>query len=338
MTPVRRWLILGGVLAVAAAATMVTAGLMAVGAFVGVQPARAATCQTAPADIPTVDQLTAEQSGNAAVIVRVGRELEVPVRGLVIAIATAQQESSLVNLPDGDADSAGLFQQRPSQGWGTWEQVTDPEYAAREFFTRLVQVPGWDTRPLYEVAQAVQRSGFPLLYARWEQLAEQVVARLVDVPVVGPACRGETVAGGWALPLPSDKLVLPLKEHHDYAAVDIPVAVGTSVFSMSAGVATPMEEPGKCGTGMYVRGGDDVWLYCHLSAQLVEAGQTVGAGELIGRSGNTGHSTGPHLHVQLQRAGQLTCLNRVIEALAAGVEPTVWGGFPCLANPPSPSV
>ncbi|SEK77967.1 hypothetical protein SAMN04515665_10531 [Blastococcus sp. DSM 46786] len=125
-------------------------------------------------------QVTAEQAGNAATIARVGRERGLPDRAVVIALATAQQESRLRNLDHGDRDSLGLFQQRPSQGWGTPEQVQDPVYAAGQFYDRLVTVPGWETGRLTEVAQAVQRSGFPELYQQWEGMAQQLTTALAD--------------------------------------------------------------------------------------------------------------------------------------------------------------
>ncbi|MGY1914489.1 hypothetical protein [Blastococcus sp. SYSU DS0973] len=122
--------------------------------------------------------VTAEQAGNADTIARVGRERGLPDRAVVIALATAQQESRLRNLDYGDRDSLGLFQQRPSQGWGTPEQVQDPVYAAGQFYDRLVTVPGWEAGRLTEMAQAVQRSGFPELYQQWEGMAQQLAGAL----------------------------------------------------------------------------------------------------------------------------------------------------------------
>lgn len=82
------------------------------------------------------------------------------------------------NLDHGDRDSLGLFQQRPSQGWGTPEQVQDPVYAAGRFYDHLVEVPGWETGRLTEVAQSVQRSGFPELYQQHEVMAQELTAAL----------------------------------------------------------------------------------------------------------------------------------------------------------------
>jgi hypothetical protein len=124
--------------------------------------------------------LTGEQATNAATIARVGHARGLPDRAVVIALATAQQESRLRNLDYGDRDSLGLFQQRPSQGWGTPAQVRDPSYAATKFYERLVGVPHWQTRRLTEVAQAVQRSGFPEAYQRWEPMAQSLTMALHD--------------------------------------------------------------------------------------------------------------------------------------------------------------
>lgn len=129
---------------------------------------------------PPVGTWNREAVGNAAIIVGVGARMGVPVRGWIIAVATAIQESSLINLPDlGDennADSLGLFQQRPSQGWGTPAQIMDPVYASTRFYTHLLAVPGWQSMPLTEAAQAVQRSATPGAYAQWEPDATRIVA------------------------------------------------------------------------------------------------------------------------------------------------------------------
>jgi hypothetical protein len=96
-------------------------------------------------------------------------------RDLVIGLMTAYQESRLRNLNYGDRDSLGLFQQRPSQGWGSKSQVTNPQYSARKFFSTLFQVSGRNRMSLTGAAQAVQRSGFPNAYAQWESLARAIL-------------------------------------------------------------------------------------------------------------------------------------------------------------------
>jgi hypothetical protein len=122
--------------------------------------------------------LSSEQAASATAIADVGRARGLPDRAVVIALATAQQESRLRNLDYGDRDSLGLFQQRPSQGWGTEAQVQDPDYAAGIFYDRLVEVPGWETGRLTEVAQTVQRSGFPEAYQQWEPMAAALTTAL----------------------------------------------------------------------------------------------------------------------------------------------------------------
>lgn len=120
--------------------------------------------------------LDAGQIGNAQIIYTVSRQLGLPTRAAVIAIATAMQESGLRNLTVAtDHDSLGLFQQRPSQGWGSPAQLTDPVYASTAFYARLVRVPDWQTLPLTDAAQAVQKSAYPSAYAKWEPLATQLV-------------------------------------------------------------------------------------------------------------------------------------------------------------------
>ena len=140
--------------------------------------------------------LTTEQARNAITIAQVARDLEVPRYGLQIAIATAIQESKLVNLTGGDRDSGGLFQQRPSTGWGSRAEVTNPVLAARAFFGKaqhtgnpgLLDIPGWQKMPLTQAAQAVQRSGYPDAYAQWEDVAGDITdllgGDLPDLPDV----------------------------------------------------------------------------------------------------------------------------------------------------------
>lgn len=120
-----------------------------------------------------------EQVRNAKQIVRTGERLNMPPRAHVIAVATALQESKLENLGHlgarNDHDSLGLFQQRPSSGWGTPQQVTDPDYAAEQFYRGLARVPGYKDLPLTAAAQTVQVSAFPDAYAQWEKMAADLV-------------------------------------------------------------------------------------------------------------------------------------------------------------------
>lgn len=121
--------------------------------------------------------LSAEQLGNAKTIYEVGVKLGLPAFGEEIAIATAMQESGLINLTTAtNYDSLGLFQQRPSQGWGTPAELTDPTYAAKAFYDALLEVSGWQQLPLTVAAQDVQHSAYPDAYAKWESLASSLVA------------------------------------------------------------------------------------------------------------------------------------------------------------------
>jgi len=123
--------------------------------------------------------LDPEQMANAATVAAVGIRRGLPTRAVQVALATALQESKLRNLSGGDRDSIGLFQQRPSQGWGTPEQVADPRYAANAFYTTLLKVPGWQTMRVTDAAQAVQRSAAGDAYDRWVD-ASGVLARALS--------------------------------------------------------------------------------------------------------------------------------------------------------------
>jgi hypothetical protein len=148
------------------------------------QPAATPVAAAAPAApvcvVPdTPHPWDSAQRENATTIVQVGAVLAIPERGAVVAVATAIQESKLYNLgylgANNDHDSLGLFQQRPSMGWGTAEQVTDPVYAATAFYLALKQVPGWESMAVTVAAQRVQRSAFPNAYAQWEADATSLV-------------------------------------------------------------------------------------------------------------------------------------------------------------------
>ncbi len=148
-------------------------------------PAAAGSAPTTGGATP----LTEEMAANARLIIQTGQRLGVPDRGIVIALAAAMQESGLRNLDYGDRDSLGLFQQRPSTGWGTPAQVLDPGYAAELFYggpsnpnagrTRgLLDIPGWQSMTVAQAAQAVQISAYPDAYAKWESSASAWLAQL----------------------------------------------------------------------------------------------------------------------------------------------------------------
>lgn len=173
-------------LAIAAAALAAT-GSMFVTTNAQAAPQSASTSQQAGVT------LTAEQNENARIIIGVAKGRNLSGHAQVIALATAMQESSLQNLDYGHSDSLGLFQQRPSMGWGTPEQIKDPVLSAKAFYgiaphtsnPGLLSVAGWETMPPAEAAQAVQRSAHPDAYAKWVQLAMDTIGANPDVAPIG---------------------------------------------------------------------------------------------------------------------------------------------------------
>lgn len=133
--------------------------------------------------------LTLEQAGHAATIAAVGKRLGMPNHAVTVALATALQESGLRNLPYGDRDSLGLFQQRPSQGWGSAARVQTPRLAAASFYAHLKRVPGWASLPVTEAAQRVQRSAAPLAYAQWENPSRDLARALTGEVPAGLTCQ-----------------------------------------------------------------------------------------------------------------------------------------------------
>ncbi|MBQ1027960.1 hypothetical protein [Micromonospora sp. C95] len=131
-----------------------------------------------PSNQSTIE-LNDEQTANVKAIIAATKKAGMDERAAVVSIATALQESKLENLGHlgdrNDHDSQGLFQQRPSSGWGTVEQITDPEYSTLAFLKALKQVDGWQDMPLTEAAQTVQVSAYPDHYAQWEQQAADLV-------------------------------------------------------------------------------------------------------------------------------------------------------------------
>ncbi len=169
-------------------ATLTVAGLVA-----GVLAVRALLPSSQPVCTATAAgravTLNPEQAANAATIagVAVGRGL--PARAVTIALAAALQESKLRNLDHGDLDSLGLFQQRPSQGWGSPAQVRDPVYAAGAFYDALVKVPDYAALPITEAAQRVQRSAAGAAYAAHEADARVLASALTGWSAAGLTCQ-----------------------------------------------------------------------------------------------------------------------------------------------------
>ncbi|PID55271.1 MAG: hypothetical protein CSA58_11070 [Micrococcales bacterium] len=152
-----------------------------------------------PRCVATATQYTGmldpEQAGNAALIAGTAVRRELPARAATIALATASQESGLRNIDHGDRDSLGLFQQRPSQGWGTAEQIMDPHYATAVFYDALVKADGYQTMSVTEAAQIVQRSGHPRAYADHEPQARAFAAAFYGQYPAALSCQLAQPAG-----------------------------------------------------------------------------------------------------------------------------------------------
>nr|BFE56402.1 C40 family peptidase [Dactylosporangium thailandense] len=212
-------------------------------------PAGGQTLTVPAGSWPPTGAYSRDQVATAATIVSVGAQMGVPVRGWVIAVATAIQESSLSNPTGDDQDSIGLFQQRPSQGWGTPELLHDPVYASQQFFTKLLTVPNWQTMALTDAAQAVQRSATPDAFAKWEPDASMLVNTIgtgtfwdssaSPVDTVGFDCDGDGgdgQASGDTVPLPADYSLPPTT----------PPAVATAIFWALGQLGTPYHFGGDC--------------------------------------------------------------------------------------------
>jgi hypothetical protein len=176
----RRWLLLGA--------------LVVVG--IGWLVRHELTARGGPSDTPCqatvagkIVRLDPEQARNATTIAAVGKQFGLPDHAVTVALATALQESQLHNLPGGDRDSLGLFQQRPSQGWGAPADIMRPSHAAASFYRHLTDVPNWESLSLTQAAQAVQRSALPDGYAQWDPPARLLARALTGELGAAFACR-----------------------------------------------------------------------------------------------------------------------------------------------------
>jgi hypothetical protein len=180
----RRWLVgllvvglLGGLVALAAIAALL--GVVGSGDVTFGAPCGSVLASADPRDTPRVavrvDDLDPEQRSIVELIIAIGKQRGLPPRAWQIAIQAGMTESRLHNLHYGDRDSLGIFQMRPSQGWGSVAQVTDPVYEINKFYDVLMAVPDWETRRPGDSAQAIERSAFPTRYHQWEPLAVNAI-------------------------------------------------------------------------------------------------------------------------------------------------------------------
>jgi cell wall-associated NlpC family hydrolase len=255
--------------------------------------------------------LPAEQVPNAKAVVVTGITLQVPARGQIIALATALQESRLRNLPAGDRDSVGLFQQRPSQGWGTPAQLLDPVYASAKFYSALLAVPGWQQLTVTQAAQAVQKSALPDAYAPWEPLAtalQQAITATLPAagqpPAAPPADPTGTpssstdcssaVDGSQYGPIPPGAVppgyTIP---------ADAPVAVRTAITWAMQQLGTPYQWGGSCANSH----GPDPMGRCDCSSLVQQAYHA--AGIALPRTTYTQIAVGVPVSLTAIRAGDL---------------------------------
>jgi hypothetical protein len=166
-------------------------GVSGVAIYKAAQSHAASSCRVEVSGV--VYTLDPDQATNATTITAVGKRLGLPDHAVTVALAAALQESKLHNLAHGDRDSLGLFQQRPSQGWGTASQVQDPVYAATAFFTHLAKIDGWENLPVTTAAQEVQHSSAPDAYAKWASEARTVARATTGEVPAALTCRAPTL-------------------------------------------------------------------------------------------------------------------------------------------------
>ena len=182
----RRRLALLGVLVGLVAVALIALGLSFAFRSTPVRAVGPACTTQTPTGMTALDL---EQAANATTIAAVGKRLGMPDHAVTVALATALQESRLRNLNYGDRDSLGVFQQRPSQGWGTPAQILVPATAAATFYQHLNMVKGWENLSVADAAQSVQRSADPDAYAQWEGQAQAMAEALTGEVPAAFSCR-----------------------------------------------------------------------------------------------------------------------------------------------------
>lgn len=286
------------------------------------------------------EQLDEAQRGHAVTIVEVAEGAGISERGIMVGLATAIQESSLHNLAnqtvpesleypnDGigsDHDSIGLFQQRPSMGWGTVAQIMDPRYAAGKFFEKLLRVDGWEGMTVAEAAQAVQVSAFPDAYADHVDEARRLARWITGGDLSCATTPGAVTAEGWTHPLPGGIFTSGYRtpDRPGHNGIDLAADKSTPIYAAADGTrrfsGCDIHSGGSCdedgslfssGCGWYVEilhEGGVLTRYCHLESETVlRTSEGVEAGDLIGYVGSSGRSSGPHLHFEVRLGASST--------------------------------
>ncbi|MBO0809212.1 MAG: hypothetical protein J2P32_13030, partial [Actinobacteria bacterium] len=235
------------------------------------QPTTNKSAAKHPKKPPLPKGISSAQAANAATIVKVGKRMGIPKRGLQVALAASLEESGLHNLHHGDHDSLGLFQQRPSQSWGTPHQVLNPTHAATQFFNHLKKVPGWAKMSITKAAQAVQRSATPSAYAKFAHKAAALVDHVLGSGNTGKATKPTPKSG-------TEPITQPVSQPQPTPA---PATSGTSGTG-SAGA--PATQSGQADLGGSIR--QLVGNFVTDLLNLLGIG-----GQQNGQSGSTGGST-----------------------------------------------
>ncbi len=178
----------------ALAAALIASGVLVVTVLADRPPNRSEYCTVKVGQLE--GQVDLEQGQWASLMAAIGIQRSLPPRATTIAIATAFQESKLHNIDYGDRDSVGLFQQRPSQGWGTVQQILDPHYSIAKFYAGLVKVKGYQSMEITVAAQKVQRSAFGGAYAQHEAYARALASSLTGFSAAGFSCQINPRSGG----------------------------------------------------------------------------------------------------------------------------------------------
>lgn len=298
---------------------------------------------------------------NAALIVAEAEKAKLPRRAAVIALMTAMQESRLLNYAnDGswkfpartsvmtkaqwnkaravvvkslklphqavghDWDSVGLYQQRPSAGWGTVEQIMNPSYAASTFYKRLKALEGWEGMSYNDAAQTIQRSATPNAYAKHQSDAEAIVTALAGVEVTGDAtasdsCEAKTTGvpvskDGWVQPVKSFQALTgkfgDARGQYPHAGQDFAAPKNTAILAAADGKVTRAScsdlvvgrSPCQVQISHGQENGKEIsTLYVHMYSDgvLAKVGQEVKAGDHIAKVGTNGNSSGYHLHFEV---------------------------------------
>lgn len=295
----------------------------------GEQPSAAPAADTA-AGLPKVSGLDGEQLRNAAAIIAAAQAKNVyagypdglPARAWAIGVMTAIGESGLRVLDYGDAvgpDSRGLFQQRGNGSWGSYNDRMDPTTSATNFFKAMVKVDQWETMTPTQVAHSTQRNADPNHYTKYWDQAVAVTAALKGSSVVAalgtlnsPMCAEPVMGlagdGTYVYPVPASLIGSDRRNYgqsgsnwaHVHTGTDFSVACGTPVYAVNAGrvIHKPTSWGGPNMIG--VTDGQVTTWYAHMQAADVGNGQSVAAGQQIGRVGSEGNSTGCHLHLEVR--------------------------------------